>query len=112
MEFPTFDVSDNGEGVTLRGEIDLAAKDELRRRFENAITPGRRLVIDLTEVSFMDSSGIEALCVARRRAIRAGGSVLLRGPSPIVLRTLEIAGVDALFDIDPTPPDRSGDGRV
>jgi anti-anti-sigma factor len=109
-EPPTFDVAESADGVALRGEIDLAATDELRRRFEAVVTPGRHLVVDLSGVSFMDSSGIEALCVARRRALREGGSVSLRGPNPVVLRTLEITGVDALFEIDLAAP-VAGDGR-
>jgi anti-anti-sigma factor len=105
---PTFGVVEHGDGVALRGEIDLAAKDELWRVFSTAVTPGRHLVVDLTEVSFMDSSGIEALCMARRRALGAGGAVSLRNPSPVVMRTLEITGVDSLFVIDGATHDGGG----
>ena len=86
--------------VVLGGEIDIAAVHELRAEFA-ALTDGSRPVtIDLRDVSFIDSSGIEALVAARRDAERAGGSVVLLAPSPAVARVLEVAGLDDVFRIE------------
>jgi anti-sigma B factor antagonist len=96
----SFAIAQRGDVVLLSGEMDLAARDELHVCLDGVDAPDGRLVVDLTEVSFIDSSGIEALCSARRRLARDGGTVVLRGPSAIVMRALEVTGVAPLFEID------------
>jgi anti-anti-sigma factor len=97
----SFAIARLGDAVVLSGEIDLAAREALHQCLDRVEAPHGRLVVDLTEVSFIDSSGIEALCSARRRVAREGGTVVLRGPSAIVLRALEVTGVAPLFEIVP-----------
>ena len=95
-----FAIVERGGEVLLSGEIDLAAKAELRSVLDAVLVRDGRLVVDLTAVSFIDSSGIEALCMARRRAERSGATVVLRSPTAIVMRALEVTGVAPLFHID------------
>ena len=57
------------------------------------------LVIDLRNVGFMDSSGLRALLVERRRREEAGGSMVLSNPTPLVIRLLEVTGVDRVLDV-------------
>ena len=57
------------------------------------------VVVDLGDVAFMDSTGLEVLLATRRRTELEGGSLTLVGPTPAVLRVLEVTGLDKLFTI-------------
>jgi len=98
-----------GDGyVTLlvSGEIDLHTAPSLRDAALAALRQhGATLRIDLCEVPFMDSTGLEVLLATRRRAELEGGSLTLLGPTPAVRRVIEVTGLDKLF---PIAPDESG----
>lgn len=88
--------------LLVRGEIDLAAaddfRDELRRLIAQATSP---MLVDLSAVAFMDSSGIDALANARRRAVDEGVELILVEPSPPVRRVLELTGLWTHFEVRP-----------
>ena len=66
---------------------------------ETAASP---VVVDLSELTFMDSSGIAALAIARNRMEANGDELMLTRPQPSVQRVLELVGmVDWLTDWDP-----------
>lgn len=101
-------------GVThmaLRGEFDLAtvpAFEEALRKLE-ADRPAT-LVIDLGELTFMDSSGLRALVMADERAReRQARLAIVPGP-PSVRRVFEITKLDERLDLvdDPAVPSRAG----
>ncbi len=54
---------------------------------------GSNVVVDLSGLSFMDSSGISALVTARNHLAQAGNELLLTRPAPIVKRALEVVGL-------------------
>jgi anti-anti-sigma factor len=56
-------------------------------------------VLDLTALSFIDSSGISQLIVALKRQRELGGDVILRSPPDQARRVLEIAGLTRVFTI-------------
>jgi anti-sigma B factor antagonist len=90
--------------VTLRltGEIDLYTAPSVREAALRAISHhDGALHVDLSGVTFMDSTGLEVLLATRRRAELSGGSLQLIDPTPSVLRVLEVTGVDRLFQIRP-----------
>jgi len=94
--------------VTLRvsGEIDLYTAPALREAALAALRQhGTTLRIDLRDVTFMDSTGIEVLLATRRRAELEGGSLTLCCLRPAVRRVIEVTGLDRLFTI---VPDASG----
>jgi anti-anti-sigma factor len=97
-----------GDGyVTLRvsGEIDLHTAQSVRDAALAALRQhGATLRIDLREVPFMDSTGLEVLLATRRRAQLEGGSLTLVGPTPAVRRVIEVTGLDKLFPIAPDEP--------
>lgn len=62
------------------------------------------LLVDLGGVTFMDSTGLNALLLARTEAARAGTTLHLARPSHTVARVLEITGADQGFPIDPNVP--------
>ncbi len=56
--------------------------------------------VDLAEVSFVDSSGIRCLVGVAERAAAVGSHLVVRNPTPMVLRVLEICGVSELLSVD------------
>ncbi|GGX58888.1 STAS domain-containing protein [Streptomyces minutiscleroticus] len=92
-------ITDTIEGVRVvvpRGEIDFGNRDHLARTL---LAPGGtappRTVLDLSDVTFMDSSGINLLVVAHRTAVDAKGWLRLAGLHGTVLRVVRMAGIDA-----------------
>ena len=91
--------------VALEGEIDLATVPDAERLIADAEAgqPGR-LVIDLSAVTFMDSSGLRVLLTAHRRAEEAGrGFALVRG-SDTVNRLLDVTGLTERLEVLDEPP--------
>jgi anti-anti-sigma factor len=91
--------------VALEGEIDLALVPEAERKIAEAEAgEPSRLVIDLSEVTFMDSSGLRVLLTAHRRAEEAGRSFALVKGSDTVNRLLEVTGLSERLEVlDETP---------
>jgi anti-sigma B factor antagonist len=87
----------------LAGEIDLHTARKLRQQF--AALAGD-LVVDLTEVSFVDSQAIGLLIAEHKRRVAAGERLVITGSSPMALRTFEICGVDQVLDLNADSPRR------
>jgi anti-sigma B factor antagonist len=86
--------------IALRGELDLNHAytfDEELRRVEEGRPPC--IVLDLRELSFMDSCGVGRLVAARRRARRAGRRLVLVRGGRAVQHLLSLSGVDEMFEI-------------
>jgi anti-anti-sigma factor len=94
------------DGVTvlgLRGEIDCDTVGALARAMPPADpTAGSRVVVDLSGVTFMDSSGINALIAAHQVTRAARGWLRLAGLRDSVRRTVELVGLDTLATCHPT----------
>jgi len=84
----------------VQGEVDIATCRRLRDAIEPHLGPGQRIVLDLSEVSFMDSSCLTVLLKARTTLTADGGSLVLRNPSNVARRLLTVTGVADLFDIE------------
>jgi anti-anti-sigma factor len=81
--------------VTARGELDLAVKDTLSR----VLRPLEgRVVVDLSQVTFMDSSSIGVMVGAARRLKASGGELRLRAPGDAPRTVLEITGLKDWID--------------
>jgi anti-anti-sigma factor len=84
--------------VVPTGELDLATAPALEASLSRAFTdPGERVVLDLRELEFIDSSGLRTLLTARRQAGEAGKAFSLVAGHRGLERTLEIAGVHKVF---------------
>ncbi|WP_196279146.1 STAS domain-containing protein [Catellatospora vulcania] len=81
--------------VAVSGEIDLAVRDDLLDTLHTAIRSAgvARVVVDLSQVSFMDSTGLHVLIAARERAHRSGVGFRVAGATGIVRRVLAVTGV-------------------
>jgi stage II sporulation protein AA (anti-sigma F factor antagonist) len=81
--------------VRMPTEVDMANAPALRDELLAALDhDGVHLVVDALDVTFMDSSGVNALVRARERAAALGGSLHVVAGSPGVRRVLEITGLD------------------
>ncbi|MFI2765019.1 STAS domain-containing protein [Streptomyces echinatus] len=88
--------------VTAAGEIDHHTGDTLRQALEVSDTLSPRVVVELSQVTFMDSSGINVLLAARRALSEAGGCLRLAAAADSVLRTLQLVGLDTIIDCHET----------
>lgn len=83
--------------VALRGELDLAAApvaEAALAKAEATADGAGEIVIDLRELTFMDSTGLRLLVTADRRASAGGRAlVVVRGPAE-VQRVIEVTGLD------------------
>lgn len=85
--------------VALEGEIDMSVRAEVTAALRAAALEGSGpVVVDLSAVTFMDSSGLSA--IADLVGAVDGRAVHLRGPRPPVLRVLELCGLDQVTTID------------
>jgi len=89
--------------IAVTGEIHVTTAPEFTERLKDAVAAGTRgVVIDMTRVEFIDSTGLSVLLNALRRITRAGGRLSLVVSNPTVLRLFEITKLDSTFDIQPT----------
>ena len=80
--------------VHLRGELDMATADELDKCLDRlARACPETIVIDLSQLTFCDSSGLNAFVSWRRRAEDAGYRLVLRSPQPNVQRIMELCNL-------------------
>ena len=102
----------NGEGLTvvkLLGELDLSTAPQLEECLEGLGPDGADVRLDLSGLSFCDSSGISAIVTAFKRVSKQGGRLSIASPQSAVLRVLEITG---LFDYLSAPRSEEGiDGQ-
>jgi anti-sigma B factor antagonist len=83
---------DGGRVIALGGELDVYTCQGLAERMSGI--PGSLIVVDLAQLTFIDSSGLGLIHQARRKAIEDGGNLVVCNPCPRVLRVLEITGLD------------------
>ncbi|KAA0941238.1 MULTISPECIES: STAS domain-containing protein [Streptomyces] len=88
--------------VTVRGEIDHAVSGVLGKALLVEDREPPRIVVDLSGVTFMDSSGINAFILAHQAADGAQGWLRIAAAQESVLRVLQLVGVDALIPCHPT----------
>ena len=84
--------------VCLKGDVDLHRAPELHERLVK-ITNGRpdRVVVDLTDVRYIDSSGVATLISAFQRVNQHGGTLFLAGLQPRVRSVFEIAQLERIL---------------
>lgn len=85
----------------LRGEFDFAVSPKLADLFP--ADPGaRRVVVDMTEVRFCDSSCLQALLRLAGRLHEAGGRFAIASTVPAVVRPIELLGLGAVLPVHPS----------
>jgi anti-anti-sigma factor len=92
--------TDEATVIHVRGEIDMATAGRLRDAIEPHMGPEQTIVLDLSDVEFMDSSCLSVLVQARGRLTEHGGSLVLRNPSRAAHRVLTVAGATDLLETE------------
>ncbi len=94
---------DGWKVVRVKGEIDLASVGELENEVGGLIESGTtRIIIDLTGVTFLDSTGLRTLLATHSRLAQLGGTLALVLNGGPVERLLDITGVADTFTVYPT----------
>jgi anti-sigma B factor antagonist len=88
--------------VVANGEVDVATAPALREALDAASGTGSRVILDLSGVSFMDSTGLTELIRAHKRLTAAGGELRTVVVGDRVGRLLEITKLDQLIATFPT----------
>jgi anti-anti-sigma factor len=97
MTAPSFEIRVDDSGVIwLSGELDLAQADAFIACAVACVDSDRDVVVDCSQLTFLDSSGIRAIFQLASRAERG---VVLRDPSDNVRRVLSVAGVDGQMGV-------------
>ena len=110
MTAPAFELhvvrSDSRMHVTPRGELDIATAPQLEEAVSEATSlPVAELVLDLRELTFMDSTGLRALAQANLKAEQAGTALSIWRGSHQIERVLEISGLGPLLPLADAPAD-------
>ena len=89
--------------VAVGGEIDLFTAPELKSAIGEALESGHtRIVVDLTETTFLDSTALGVLIGAVKRLRSRDGVLTIVNTDPNIAKTFEITGLDQIFTIRPT----------
>ncbi len=98
---------DGTSTITADGELDIATAPLLRGRLEEAAGAGRRVVADLRRVSFMDSTGLQALMHAEDASTPDGWTWTILA-SDAVMRVVELAALEDRLPVRREPPAQAG----
>ncbi len=102
---PHFDVSDESSGdgahvISVRGEIHVTTAPRFAEHLNAAIESGQTaIVLDMTDVEFIDSTGLSVLLNGLRLVGQRRGKLALVCTNPTVLRLFQITGLEGTFDM-------------
>ncbi|MFD9431213.1 STAS domain-containing protein [Streptomyces sp. NPDC060002] len=91
-----------GPVLEILGDLDYEHANELRDLVDTLVLqPGQRLILDLADMDFCDSSGLTALIAAHQHALAAHADIALAAVPANTLRILRIVGLDQIFPVHP-----------
>ncbi|XVQ11236.1 STAS domain-containing protein [Spirillospora sp. CA-255316] len=85
--------------VRVRGEIDVVSREPFEASMSEALEAGGPMVVDMRQVTFCDSTGLNAIVTANKRAIERGTAIALVALPPRVRRVFRITAVDEFIPI-------------
>ena len=88
----------NATILTVTGEVDVATAPQLDEQLAVAAT-APKIVLDLTAVTFLDSSGLGVIIKGLKRVSELGGSLVLVVTNPSILKVFSITGLDKVLMI-------------
>jgi len=87
----------------VEGSVDIASSPELRGELRQAVEQKRpRIVVDMSGVAFVDSSGLATLIEALQGTSRYDGKIVLCALGSTVLGVFQLANLDSIFTITKT----------
>lgn len=103
METATLDLGDGIVQVSVSGEVDLYTAPALKGALREAIEGGaRRVLVDLSQATFIDSTTLGVLIGAVKRLRPLGGELAIACRDPNILKIFSITLLDRIFAIFPT----------
>jgi anti-sigma B factor antagonist len=101
LEVRTETAEDGSRRICLGGAVDLPAGERLLAEFSAALTAQPpAIVVDMTEVGFCSSTGLEALVRLHQRGREAGVPVRIR-PTAQLRRLIDLTGLTGILDLAP-----------
>ena len=98
IEFDTTTRPDGIGVVTARGRLTMASARQLRELLTELVQGGTtRIVVDMAETEFLDSSGLGALIAGLKTARQAGGDLRIARPTPAVVTVFELTNLDKVL---------------
>lgn len=91
--------------MRLAGEADVTTRQLWDTLSAEAAKEPRVLLIDVSELTFMDSAALHAIVRAYRKLRATGGQLALVSPSPPVARLLQLSGLDTVIDVHASAED-------
>lgn len=88
--------------ITISGEVDLSTSPQVRDALLGCILGGASVVVDLSQVAYIDSSGVASLVEAFQNAKSRGQGFALANVGDMPLRVLQLARLDQVFVIHTT----------
>lgn len=90
--------------VRVSGELDMHTAPDLDDVLVEVIDGGaERVVVDLSGLDFLDSTGLATILAGHQRITAKGGSLTLDGPSRYIIKMLDITGLDKVFEVRVSP---------
>lgn len=90
--------------LSIVGDLDLVSAPTLDQRLVELARQGsRRAVIDVADVSFIDSSGVRAIISGHQLFQKGSSTLVVRSPSGATRRLLELTGLDGILTIEDQP---------
>lgn len=102
LEDQRFTVTETANGWLVSGEIDASTAPRLIDALDKLPGDHGAVVVDVRDVTFIDSSGLRVLIALAERAKGEGRALELASPSTSVTRLLEITGLAEMFGVEPT----------
>jgi serine/threonine-protein kinase RsbW len=100
VEISKFVHEDNIIVLEVKGEVDAYTSQDLNKTLGDVLDDGyHRIVVEVSQMTFISSAGIRAFLYAQREAVQLGGEVRFVGPTDNVRRIFEIAGFFEIFQI-------------
>jgi anti-sigma B factor antagonist len=88
--------------VSLGGDVDLESSPRARSVLLECVSQKRSVLVDMSDIHYIDSSGVASLVESFQSARKAGGRFALVAVSEAALRVLQLARLDKVFQIFPT----------
>lgn len=85
--------------LELEGEVDLTCSPEARKQILDVLSKGKDILVDLSNVTYIDSSGVASLVEGYQTAKKCGQKFGLIGVSEAALSVLKLARLDKVFPI-------------
>lgn len=90
--------------VSIKGEIDIYSIENFRTSIEKEIqTQATQIILDCSELSYMDSTGMSVLIELRNKTKEMGQKIIMMNPRPNIKKLLSLTGVDKIIEIVDNP---------